>query len=152
MLEGDRERKRNPGRTFAQARLGRRALVRSADRGEMCSRRGHPRARDRMKNIGRVVVALISLPLATTARADWWTNTDDHPRLIAPGVWYFSINVPVHPVGQLQFVNAQYDFYDFSTGVAASTNGISVDYAYDGPGTDWTDGRTFLAIAPTLFN
>jgi len=98
------------------------------------------------------LLALAALSLAQPARADWWTNTDEHPRLIAPGTWYFSINVPVQPVGQLQFVNAQYDFYDFSTGVGTSTNGISVDYAYDGPGIDWTDGRTFLAIAPTLFN
>ena len=99
-----------------------------------------------------VVLACLGLLLTTTARADWWTCTDDHPREIAPGVWYFSVNVPVHPVGELQFVNAQYDFYDVSTGVGASTEGISVDYAYNGAGMDWTDDRTFLAIAPTLFD
>jgi len=43
-------------------------------------------------------------------------------------------------------------FYDFSTGIGVPTNGISADYAYDGPGIDWTDDRTFLAIAPTLFD
>ena len=52
------------------------------------------------------LLALAALNLVQPARADWWTNTDDHPRLIAPGTWYFSINVPVQPVGQLQFVNA----------------------------------------------
>jgi hypothetical protein len=104
-----------------------------------------------MKNISRFIVFAILLATAT-ARAEWWTNTDDHPRQIAPGVWYFSIHVPVYPVAQLQFVAAQYDFYDFRNGSGTSTNGISVDYAYDGRGIDWTDGRTFLAIAPTLFD
>lgn len=104
-----------------------------------------------MKRLPRLLLGSLLL-LTTTVHADSWTNTDDHPRQIAPGIWSFSVNVPVHPVGQLEFVNAQYDFYDFSTGVGASTDGISVDYAYDGPGIDWTDHRTFLAIAPTLFD
>src|SRR5262249_41092705 len=98
----------------------------------------------RMKHLARFLLASVLL-WTPTARADSWTNTDNHPRLVAPGVWYFSVNVPVQPVGQLQFVNAQYDFYDSSSGIGAATNGISVDYAYDGPGVDWTDGRTFLA-------
>ena len=107
---------------------------------------------NRLKYLAGFLLASSLLSSTTAALADWWINTDDHPRLIAPGVWHFSINVPVQPVGQLQFVNAQYDFYDVSSGVGVSTNGISVDYAYDGPGVDWTDGRTFLAIAPTLFD
>jgi hypothetical protein len=106
---------------------------------------------NRMKHIGSVVVASVSLLLATTAHADWWTRTDDHPRQIAPGVWHFAIKVPVRPLGQLQFVNAQYDFYDVFTGAGTATDGISVDYAYNGPGIDWTADGAFLAIAPTLF-
>ena len=99
-----------------------------------------------------IVVAFLSLLVPAVARADWWTNADHHPHEIAPGAWYFSINVPVRPVGQLQFVNAQYDFYDFDADEGEPADGISVDYTYNGPGIDWTDGRTFLAIAPTLFD
>jgi len=105
----------------------------------------------RMRHLARLLLGCL-LSLTTTVHAGSWTNTDDHPRQIAPGVWSFSVNVPVHPVGQLHFVNAQYDFYDSSTGIGVPTNGISADYAYDGPGIDWTDDRTFLAIAPTLFD
>ncbi len=100
-----------------------------------------------------VAVALLGLLLVpVAARADWWTSVDDHPREIAPGAWYFSINVPVRPVGELEFVDAEFDFYDFAADVGAPTDGISVDYAANGPGIDWTDERTFLGIAPTLFD
>lgn len=99
-----------------------------------------------------LLVVLLAVCVPRAARADWWTNADTHPREIAPGTWYFSINVPVQPVGELQFVNAQYDFYDFDRDVGTPTDGIAVDYAYDGADIDWTDGRTFLAIAPTLFD
>ena len=105
-----------------------------------------------MKRTSRAVVAAFGLWLATPASAEWWTNTDDQPRQIAPGAWYFSVNVPVRPVGRLELVVAQYDFYDFNTGIGTTTDGISVDYAYDGVGVDWSDDRTFLAIAPTLFD
>lgn len=98
-------------------------------------------------------VAVLGLFLAPApAGAESWTSVDDRPRQIAPGAWHFSINVPVRPVGQLQFVNAEYDFYDFATGVGAPTEGIAVDYAANGPGVDWTDDRTCLGIAPTLFD
>ena len=107
-----------------------------------------------MKHLSHFIgVCVILLLFATaTARADWWVNTDDHPRQIARGVWQFSIPVSVYPVGQLQFVNAQFDFYDVRTGDGRPTDGIRVDYAYNGPGIDWRDDRAFLAIAPTLFD
>jgi hypothetical protein len=106
---------------------------------------------NRMKHISCVVVVSLGLFLASAARADWWTNTDDRPRQVAPGVWSFSIKVPVQPVGHLQFVNAQYDFYDFPRHLGAATDGMSVDYAYNGAGIDFTQDGTLFAVAPTLF-
>jgi hypothetical protein len=106
---------------------------------------------DRMKQITSVAVVSLGLFLASAARADWWTNTDDRPRQVAPGVWSFSIKVPVQPVGRLQFVNAQYDFYDFASNLGTATNGMSVDYAHNGKGIDFTQDGTLFAVAPTLF-
>jgi hypothetical protein len=97
-------------------------------------------------------LVLISLLVATAAHAVWWTGTDDRPRPVAAGGWHFSIKMPVYPVGQVQFVSAEYAFYDEMTGVGSATDGISVDYAFDGPGVDWADPRIFLAIEPTLFD
>ena len=36
--------------------------------------------------------------------------------------------------------------------IALPTRGIAVDYDFDGPGIDFTDGRAFYAIAPTIFD
>jgi hypothetical protein len=106
---------------------------------------------NRMKHLRCVVVVSLGLFLASAARADWWTNTDDRLRQIAPGAWSFSIKVPVQPVGQLQFVNAQYDFYDFPSNLGTATDGMSVDYAYNGAGIDFTEDGALFAVAPTLF-
>jgi hypothetical protein len=104
-----------------------------------------------MKHPTHLLVASLCIFLVNTARADWWTNSDDNPRQVAPGVWRFSIKIPVVPVGQLQFVNAQYDFVDFVSGTGTLTDGISVDYTYNGRGVDWTEDSALLAVAPTLF-
>jgi hypothetical protein len=51
----------------------------------------------------------------------------------------------VKPAGALRFVWSQYDFAD-------PTEGVAVDYDFNGAGTDFFDRRTFYAIAPTLFD
>ena len=104
-----------------------------------------------MKYVSCTMVAAFTLLLAGTANADWWTNSDDRPRQIAPGAWHFSIKVPIQPDGNLQFVNAQYDFFDFSTHTGTPTDGMSVDYAYDGAGLDWAVDGLLFSAAPTLF-
>src|SRR5262245_41263414 len=76
---------------------------------------------------------------------EWWVGVDDHPRQVAPNMWYFSIKLPVKPMGQLQFVGSQYDF-------AGATQGFAVDYKANGGGTDFADPGTFYVIAPTLFD
>jgi hypothetical protein len=89
-----------------------------------------------MKHIS-CVVASFCLLLATAARADWWTAIDTHPRNLGDGAWSFFIPITVCPVG-LQFVSSQYDF-------PTPTNGIAVDYTFNGTGIDFEDGRTFYA-------
>ena len=96
----------------------------------------------------RVVLACaVAMCLAATpCRAtDYLTVVDDQPRQIGPNMWRFVVQVGVRPAGTLQFANAQYDF-------AFPTEGIEVDYDFNGPGVDFADGREFYAIAPTLFD
>jgi hypothetical protein len=103
-------------------------------------------------------VAFVTVLLASAAHGQqWWFATDDHPRQVGPTAWSFAINVPVHPVGTLWFLGSQYDFCDLDTlNRCGRTYSIAVDYAYNGPGVDWSytdpDGYGFLAIAPTLFD
>ena len=70
---------------------------------------------------------------------------EEHPQPIAANTWRFVIHLGVRPVGELQFVWSQYDF-------ASATQGIDVDYAFNGTGIDFSDPRTFSSIAPTLLD
>jgi hypothetical protein len=82
---------------------------------------------------------------AAPASADWCAGIDRHPLQVKPHVWHFTVRMPCAPLGEVYFVNSQYNFLRY-------TRGIKVDYAFDGPGIDFRDGRGFYAIAPTLFN
>ena len=101
--------------------------------------------------VRHVVVAMLPCALwtclaATTCGAtEFWYGVDESPRQVAPNTWRFSIKVPVKLAGQLEFVGSQYDF-------AGATEGIDVDYKFNGRGIDFWDDRVFYAIAPTLFN
>lgn len=81
----------------------------------------------------RVVGTILSCALwicsgpATCLATEWWVGVDQNPQQIAPNAWRFRIKVPVKPAGQLQFVGSQYDFASF-------TQGITVDYQFNGPG------------------
>jgi murein DD-endopeptidase MepM/ murein hydrolase activator NlpD len=96
------------------------------------------------RNAGRTLCAValtcaLYISLAATGRAsEFRYAVDEHPQLIAPNTWRFVIPVGVRPVGELQFAWSQYDFNN--TGTELDTR------------TDFSDRRTFLAIAPTLFN
>ncbi len=68
---------------------------------------------------------------------------DEHPQQIAADTWRFMVPVGVRPVGTLYSTWSQYDF-------ASATQGIEVDYAFDGAGIDFADHRTFSVIAPGL--
>ncbi len=85
----------------------------------------------------------IGLP-ATCLATEWLYAVDENPRQAGPNTWRFAIRTGVKPIGQLLFAWSQYDF-------ASATQGIEVDYDFNGRGIDFSDDRRFYAIAPTLF-
>jgi hypothetical protein len=97
--------------------------------------------------VGVILSSVLWIGVAPTTclATEWWVGVDQNPRQIAPNAWRFRIKVPVTPAGQLQFVGSQYDF-------ASLTQGITVHYQINGPGSDFSDPGEFLAIAPTLFD
>ena len=70
-------------------------------------------------------------------------GVDDSPIQVAEDVWRFRIVLGVKPRGNLGFIGSQYDFDSL-------TNGIRVDYDYNGEGVDYIADGEFLSIAPTL--
>jgi hypothetical protein len=97
-----------------------------------------------MKTRGLIIVASVVLA-ASAARGDWLYGIDTHPHQVAPNVWRFSVNLHARPVAPIGFVGSQFNF-------SRPEDGIRVDYGFDGAGIDYADGRTFYAIAPTLFD
>jgi hypothetical protein len=97
-----------------------------------------------MKRATLLFLGVLWLLCAAPASAAWCAGMDRHPHQIKPHVWHFSVQMPCAPVGTIYFANSQYNFRRLDSG-------IQVDYAFDGPGIDFTDGRIFYAIAPTLF-
>lgn len=100
-----------------------------------------------MKTLRRAAILLcalwIGLPTICLA-TEWLYAVDENPRRAGPDMWRFSIKLGVKPIGQLLFAWSQYDF-------ASATQGIEVDYDFNGRGIDFSDDRRFYAIAPTLF-
>lgn len=74
-------------------------------------------------------------------------GVDLHPQQVGPNAWHFAIDLRVKPIGRPQFVGSQYDF-------ASATQGIAIDYDFNSAqgGSGFSDARTFMAIAPTLFD
>ena len=108
------------------------------------------RATDRRRLSARLVLTAtllvhICLAATTAGASEYRYAVDKHPRRIAANAWHFVIRTGVRPAGELHHVLSQYDF-------ASPTQGIAVDYAFNGPGMDYSDPRTFYAIAPTLFD
>jgi hypothetical protein len=97
-----------------------------------------------MKRALVLVVWVFWLFYAAPAPAAWCAGIDRHPHQVERNVWYFSVRMRCAPVGTIYFVNSQYNFRRLNSG-------IEVDYAFNEPGIDFTDERTFYAIAPTLF-
>ena len=87
----------------------------------------------------------VCLAVTTCLGTEFQYAVDNQPEQIAPNLWRFSVPIGVKPVGQLAAVWSQYDF-------ASPTEGIEVDYDFNGSGIDYSDGRAFWAIAPTLFD
>lgn len=85
----------------------------------------------------------IGLAATTCFAAESQYAVDEHPQPLAANTWRFVVHLGVRPVGPLQFAWSQYDFM-------SATQGIEVDYAFNGAGIDYTSDRTFSAIAPTL--
>lgn len=94
-----------------------------------------------------VLACAISMCLAATtcSATEVREAVDEQPQQIGPNLWHFAVRVGVRPLGAVQFACAEYDF-------AAPTEGIEVDYDFNGAGLDFADDRMFYAIAPTLFD
>lgn len=98
----------------------------------------------------RIVVGMVPSALAVCLATmpclanEWREAVDQSPQQIGPGEWEFIVDLGAKPRGP-QFIGSQYDF-------DGATQGITVDYDYNGSGIDFSDDREFLGIAPTLFN
>jgi hypothetical protein len=94
----------------------------------------------------RAAVALwVFLAAGPCLGAEILGGIDTHPHRVGSNAWSFSVKLPSRPIGTVLFVGAQFDLKDL-------TNGIAVDYAFNGPGIDFVDGRAQYGFAPTLFD
>jgi len=100
--------------------------------------------------IGKLVVlaAITAAWIGASATAGhalrWRYGVDARPQQIAPNAWHFSISLKATPRGQVYFASSQYDF-------AGATNGMVVTYDFTQNTSGYTDSRSFLTVAPTLF-